>query len=78
MAYDIIETVPGHVNITCKVSGRPYTRSNKLGMFCDATNCECEQGSQGFGVLVDNLMATPSNSPDEFIKNFMKIFGDII
>jgi len=70
--YKVTETVPGHINITCETSGRPYTRSNKLGMFCDAAICECEQKSQNLGNVYDRLMnSTSSDSPDDFIEKLM-------
>jgi len=45
MSYTVNETTPGHFNISCNISGRPYTRSNKMGMFCDAADCACERRS---------------------------------
>lgn len=42
----IREPAPGHVEITCERSGRPFTRTTEHGMFCDAAECECEQKSR--------------------------------
>lgn len=42
----IEETAPGHYDITCTTSGRPYMRSGDLGMFCDASPCACEIASR--------------------------------
>lgn len=41
----IVETNPGHLEITCDISQRPFVRSNENGMFCDAKICVCEQQS---------------------------------
>ena len=45
MNINIDEISPGHITLTCKESGSPLTRSNSLGMFCDAEICVCEQRS---------------------------------
>ena len=42
----VVETSPGHLEITCEISQRPFVRSNENGMFCDAEVCVCEQQSQ--------------------------------
>lgn len=42
VGYTVHETEPGCINITCDRSGRPFTRSTALGMFCDQP-CECER-----------------------------------
>lgn len=44
--FKVRETAPGHVNITCERSGRPFTRTTPQGMFCDAEECACEQESR--------------------------------
>jgi hypothetical protein len=41
----VFETSPGRVNLACDISGRPLTRTNQYGMFCDDSNCECERKS---------------------------------
>lgn len=46
IGYKVTETAPGHVNITCEQSGRPFTRTTEHGMFCDSEECVCEQKSQ--------------------------------
>ena len=46
IGYKVTETAPGHVNITCERSGRPFTRTTEHGMFCDATECACEKESK--------------------------------
>lgn len=46
MTIDVKETSPGNITLTCRESGLPLTRSNNLGMFCDAKVCACEQRSQ--------------------------------
>ena len=46
MTIEIKETKPGHIDITCKDSGRPLVRANQYGMFCDADDCLCEQRSK--------------------------------
>ena len=72
--YTVKETAPGHLSITCDQSGKEYTRSNKLGMFCDAKPCICEQESKKFEKVYDGLMKSkPSESPDAFIDKFMKM-----
>ncbi len=62
-------TAPEHLSITCDV---------KMGMFCDAKPCKCEIGSKEFELKMNKLLADPSQSPDEFLDNFMKFFGDVI
>lgn len=42
MGIDISEDRPGHITLTCRESGRPLSRSNDYGMFCDAEVCTCE------------------------------------
>lgn len=42
MGINIVETKPGHISLSCQDSGRPLTRSNDYGMFCDAEVCACE------------------------------------
>ena len=70
--YSVKETAPGHLSITCDQSGRSYTRSNHLCMFCDAAVCECEQESKKFEKVYDGLMKSkPSDSPDDFLEKLM-------
>jgi hypothetical protein len=45
----ITESKLGHLEIGCEISGRPLTRTNEYGMFCDAEVCECEQKSKKIG-----------------------------
>jgi len=40
--YIVKETQPGHLDITCEVSGKPFIKANKHGMFC-GDDCECEK-----------------------------------
>ena len=48
----VIELSPGRLDLVCETSGLPHTRTNNLGMFCDAPDCECERKSQEvFGKL---------------------------
>lgn len=48
----VIELSPGRLELVCETSGLPHTRTNNLGMFCDAPDCECERKSQEvFGKL---------------------------
>lgn len=42
MGIEIGETKPGHITLACRESGRPLTRSNDYGMFCDSEVCTCE------------------------------------
>lgn len=42
MTIKVDETAPGCITLTCRESGRPLTRSNYYGMFCDAAVCTCE------------------------------------
>jgi len=44
--YEIEETAPGHIDIKCARSKRPYTRVTPLGMFCDLDDCQCEKDSK--------------------------------
>lgn len=45
----ISEKVPGNIGLTCEDSGRPLTRANEYGMFCDAAVCNCEIESMKVG-----------------------------
>lgn len=45
MNIKVTESKPGELGITCELSGRPITRSNEFGMFCDSDVCQCEQES---------------------------------
>lgn len=48
----VSETSPGRINLACEISGRPHSRTNQYGMFCDDPNCECERKSTSiFGDL---------------------------
>lgn len=42
------ESTPGNIEFTCRQKGNTITRSNSLGMFCDAEVCECEQKAQEY------------------------------
>lgn len=46
MTIEVGETKPGHITLTCQESGKPLTRSNHYGMFCDADVCTCEVKSK--------------------------------
>lgn len=42
---EVNEPKPGHVGLTCKISGKPITRTNQYGMFCSDPECQCEKES---------------------------------
>lgn len=55
------ETKPGHLDVTCKNTGKPITVSNKYGMFCE-DKCDLEEAKQAantiskmFGLNLDDL-----------------------
>jgi len=45
--FTVKEQKPGHITITCDISGKPFSRSNEKGMFCGngKNECPCEQNS---------------------------------
>lgn len=69
MNHIIKETGPGHIEISCNLSGLPYTRTSNMGMFCDATNCVCEKRSREmasfFKDIVDQIIPI-----DEYAEQF--------
>lgn len=67
MNIKISENRPGELGIICELSGRPITRSNEFGMFCDATVCQCEQQSHGCGQQMQQMR--------DIIKQISKDFG---
>lgn len=42
--YNITETAPGQLTIKCATSGRPYTHTDNMGMWCDSP-CACKTAS---------------------------------
>jgi hypothetical protein len=52
----ISENSPGDINLSCEVSGRPLTKSNEFGMFCDAEVCTCEIESNKVGAALKELI----------------------
>ena len=57
MTYIVNEPIPGHLEITCNISNRPYTRSSKMGMFCDAAECTCEKRSHEMESFFKDFMS---------------------
>ena len=45
----------GNLTIKCEY-GEQYTRTSRLGMFCDATDCKCERLSKEMEVDIDRMM----------------------
>jgi hypothetical protein len=56
-ASQIREQSPGHLEIRCAKSQRPYTRTNELGMFCDAQPCQCEIESQSANEIMSKFLS---------------------
>ncbi len=43
------------IEVKCEKSGRPLTRTTKLGMFCDDPNCVCEKESEETFAMIKDL-----------------------
>ena len=76
-----VETSPGHVEIMCDISGRPHTRTNEYGMFCDAPECECEKLSIAAKPGFDNFIKAAAgmcerNEPLDVDVLFKAMFGE--
>lgn len=50
MGVKIAEPKLGHINISCDQCGKPITKSNKYGMFCEDL-CDLEESKKAFGQL---------------------------
>lgn len=52
----VIEISPGQFELGCEISGRPHSRTNQFGMFCDDPNCECEKKSMAVMGNLNNFV----------------------
>lgn len=77
-----VETSPGHINLVCDVSGRPHSRTNEYGMFCDSPDCECEKRSMEMMPHLSNFINVAAgmlerNEPLDEAKLYEAMFGKI-
>jgi hypothetical protein len=57
----VTENKPGHINLSCETSGRPLTRTNEFGMFCDAEICQCEVESKKMSGMLSAFIQDSQN-----------------
>ena len=52
----ITEDNIGEYTIICKFSGKPLTRVNDYGMFCDVNPCRCEEKSKQISKFFEDIL----------------------
>jgi aspartate carbamoyltransferase regulatory subunit len=69
--YNITETNPGHIEITCK-NLQKYTRTTEFVMFCANPNCICEKESKLHIAELRKMMKLFSENNSQFSLKLIK------